>query len=216
MAAGGAAGSSTSGAVGVSATAMMAESEAVIQANWGFTLEKLRKLDQWRDLLRGIRHGFHDSGTRAFWLMREHTSKACQPKNHNGRDKAMTSGFGNPIEKDECGRVTYNLGFLHAYSVGDNHKWQITSGKWDTLADAQDDAGITALMWLLANQPDAVILKWCCESSVRLSEYLGSPAPASSWFGHWHGIVCRDREPNATIHASGKCVRSVSGAHAVH
>ena len=47
-------------------------------------------------------------------------------------------------------------------------------------------------------------------------EVVGRPAPASSWFGHWNGIVCRGREPNATIHASGKCACSVLGAHAVH
>ena len=227
MVANGAVGGAASGAVGVSATASLAHANATIKAKWGFHLEDLRKLPEWDGLYNAIKNGLKTSCRR---VLSHHATTACQPQKQEGVVMSLNSvGLDTPIEVDLGKRIKVRITVPNAYSKGDGHEWQITSEKCPTLKKAQEDLCMTAVVWLLANQPEAVRLppNGCCVPDVRLSgasihtevpsqKVAGRPVPASSWLGLWNVIVRRAREPNATIHVSGKCACSVSGAHAVH
>ena len=163
MADGGAVGGFASGAVGVSATAS-------IKAKWGLPVEELRKLQQWGELFHGIQDSLKNTTFRR--LLSHHTSRTCQPQKQAGGASWEIIGWENPIEVDEGKSIQVRIVFPHAHFFVDNHDWQITSGKLDTLGKAQCDVATTALMWLLANHPAGVVFpeKCFCETSVRLSE----------------------------------------------
>ena len=67
-------------------------------------------------------------------------------------------GIDTPIEMDLGESIQVHSAGPHAYSFGDGHGWQITSGKCPNLKKAQEDLFMTDVMWLLANQPEAVML----------------------------------------------------------
>ena len=79
-------------------------------------------------------------------------------------------GIDTPIEMDFDG-IQVRIVFPDAYSFGDGLGWQITSGKFPCIRQAQQDLCKTAVMWLLANHPDAVVLgsDACWVADARLS-----------------------------------------------
>jgi hypothetical protein len=108
-------------AVGVYATAETVASQANIKANWlvgwGLPVEELRKLQQWGELLHGIKDSLNN--TTVCRLLSHHTSRTCQPQKQAGVASLKIIGWENPIEVDEGKSIKVHMAFPHAYWFGD-------------------------------------------------------------------------------------------------
>ena len=139
-----------------------------IKAQWGFPLEALRGLPEWKRIYNAFQIGGRTTYRR---MLSYHTHTVCQPLKKAGAVVSLKSlGIDTPIEMDLDG-IQVRIVFPDAYSFGDGLGWQITSGKFPCIRQARKDLCKTAVMWLLANHPDAVVLgsDACWVADARLS-----------------------------------------------